>query len=375
MKIPLPKEMIGLKFDKLCYIDLNNFDVETLLPALFWLARSGGRNKVGQGNNLAKITIEERTARLAAHDCIKGFDSEDGVRLLNKWVRSSLIETSRVGRTHKKGEQIAHLKPLTFLTYKPHLRGNEGSQWRQTHLFLYALCQDFIARQNRTMSKSRDFETCLRNSFGEGLRLESGREKKGAYDRVTPLDVEVLLQMYYMDGFPAPLEQDKVNVPPPQPSCSRAASYVARDFLDFLDVYAKHVPALALGRYITCLLNFELLIYTLHVAKAANRLVFHAEDPPEFDKLRDPTSLEIYVDLTQIRGSRSDLLANACVNRDIEGWEEFYRASLTLRTLIVTSPATEICNETCGIKREEIISKLFGRCVTTPIFEQMHERS
>ena len=47
MRILLPKASKGIKFDLLFTIDMNDFDVEMLLPGLFHLVRTKGR-RVGK---------------------------------------------------------------------------------------------------------------------------------------------------------------------------------------------------------------------------------------------------------------------------------------------------------------------------------------
>ena len=50
MRILLPKASKGVKFDLLFTIDMNDFDVEMLLPSLFHLVRTKGR-RVGKPIN------------------------------------------------------------------------------------------------------------------------------------------------------------------------------------------------------------------------------------------------------------------------------------------------------------------------------------
>lgn len=36
MKIKLPKNIVGVKFPRICTIDMNNFDIDLFLPSLFF---------------------------------------------------------------------------------------------------------------------------------------------------------------------------------------------------------------------------------------------------------------------------------------------------------------------------------------------------
>ena len=334
MKLKLSDELKGTKFNKLCLIEWNTFEPNMLLPALFWLIQSGGHDRaaVKGGSPKDLSNVSRYVTMLNEHTKVVGFNDEGGQRLLDKWVRSSLIQTSRVGRA-RTGEQILYLHPLSFLTYKPTL-STHSNRLRRVHHFLYGLCIDFIDKQNGLKTHQRNIEKSMKAAFAVGVTLTEGPVKDGFYDGSSPLDLETLLQLYYLDGFNAPRERNQMRELTPVPACKHAASFIARDFIAFLEVYAKRVSATVLANYLLCLLNFELLIYTLRLSRATSDLVQRNQAPPEFDPESQTLSpLELYADLTQTRGSRSDMLAHQCVNRDLEGLDEFYRSSIMLRTL------------------------------------------
>ena len=331
MAVKLPKHLVGAMFAELFSIEMNNFDVEMLLPALFWLVRSGGKDRAGTRTDAANIT--RYSAALAGHEKLVGFLDEDGHRLLDKWVRSSLIQTSAVGK-RKSSEQIAYIRPLSFLCYKPSVP-KQSSRLRQTHHFLYYLLNGYLRRDDHDRgATARYFDKLVQETFANGVALNHGATKDGAYDGHTRLDLEVLLQLYYLDGFDAPNESNRGGKGVPPPACSLAAENLAQDVAGFLTVYSRRVPTATLSKYLMALLNFELLIYTLRLMRATNELVIHDAAVPEFrPNSVSLSSLDLYVDLTQIRGSRSDQLAGACVNRDFEEQENFFRSKLMLRTL------------------------------------------
>ncbi|MGC4042257.1 MAG: hypothetical protein QM758_00445 [Armatimonas sp.] len=331
MSIKLPKHLVGVKFDELFSIEMNNFDVEMLLPALFWLVRSSGKDRGGSRTDAKDI--QRYVAALSSHQNLTGFEGEDGYRLLDKWTRSSLIVTSAVGK-QKRSEQIAYVRPLSFLAYKPSLPA-QSSRLRQTHQFLYYLLNRHLRVGGQDKGASaRLFDALVRDTFAGGVELEEGMNKDGQYDGATALDLEVLLQLYYLDGFDAPKESNKVNREPPHPACYSAALNLAQDVAGFLTVYARRIPTATLSRYLIALLNFELFIYTLRLMRASNALVIHGEKRTAFESVTDSqSSLELFIDCMQIRGSRSDQIAQACVNRDFEEMESFLRSKLMLRTL------------------------------------------
>ena len=138
MKLKLPKDIKGFSFPRLFSFEMNEFEVEALLPALFYLIRSGGR---GRGKLTDPTEIEERRDDLANHQHMVNFDDAEGRRVLDKWIRTSLIDTARRGRSGRGGEQIFYVKPLTFLSYKPGFPA-EGRRVRAVpasrHIFKHA---------------------------------------------------------------------------------------------------------------------------------------------------------------------------------------------------------------------------------------------
>ena len=334
MAVKLPKHLIGVKFDQLFSIEMNNFDVEMLLPALFWLVRSGGKDRGrANGKGTDATDIQRYAVALARHPRLTGFTGEEGSRLLDKWIRSSLIQTSAVGK-RKSSEQIAYIRPLSFLCYKPSVP-KQGSRLRQAHHFLYHLLNGYLRREAQDSGgAARYFDKLVQDTFARGVALNQGVSKGGAYDGYTPLDLEVLLQLYYVDGFDAPQESNRGGKEPPPPACHLAAAHLAQDVAGFLTVYARRVPTATLSKYLMALLNFELLIYTLRLMRATDDLVVRNEIAPEFrPEATSLSPLDMYVDMTQVRGSRSDQIAMACVNRDFEEQENFFRSRLMLRTL------------------------------------------
>src|SRR5690242_13503070 len=115
MKIRLPKDIVGVKFLKVCTMEMNNFDIDLFLPALFFTILAEGRGKARQINN--PKAIDKFVNSLAQHPALEGFDDSDGRKVLERLVRTALITTGGVGRSGI-GEQITSIVPYTLLSYK-----------------------------------------------------------------------------------------------------------------------------------------------------------------------------------------------------------------------------------------------------------------
>jgi len=333
MNINLPKTMKGWHFDKIFSVEMNDFDVEGLFPAIFYLIRSGGKQR---GKRLDATEIDKHVSSFVEHKCIDGFEGEEGRRLADKWIRTSLIRTARVGRGQQKGEQILFIRPLSFLSYKPGFPA-EVRRLRGVPQFFYQIFHKQFG-EHRT-SALTGLERLMIDAFSEGITLPDRRELDGYYDGQAQLDTEVLASLYYLDTFescPASLRREK----DPAPALLRnAAEVLAKDIACFMLAYRWRVPPGVLAQYLVALLNFELAIYTLKLVHATNTLVKTGKLSKEMasvsreDGRFTPTDLEFYVDVTGHRDLPSGQMAHASVNRDLEALQEFFGARLTLRTL------------------------------------------
>jgi len=319
--VRLPKEFAGLKFNELFFIELNDFDVDMLLPAFFWMVKSGGKPRVEATERDPQSLLN----KLVAHEKLSGFESADGQRVMGKWLRTSIIQTLRKGRGRAGKEEVSYSKPLSFLVFKG--PGPRGGSLRQTHLFLH----DLLSRRGLSQGEEKLFLDLVRNSFARGIEMTDGLVKDGKYDGCTNVDLEVLLSMYFLDGMPGVKESVSKTGKPSEPVCPNAARVFAEDVFLFLTVYGQRLSPTALASHLAALLNFEFLHYTLSLCRGTNTLVFGG-NPPELSRDESLSRLEVYVDMTQDRTGRSAAMAEACINRDLEEAESYLRSSLLLKT-------------------------------------------
>jgi len=322
--------MRGYYFDKLFSVGMNNFHVEGLLPAIFYLIRSGGKQR---GKRVYATEINKHVRSFVEHRNVNGFDDKEGLRLADKWIRTSLIRTARVGKGHQKGEQIFFIRPLSFLSYKPGF-SSEVSRLRGVPQFLYQIFHDRLGK------KWTDLKENIKAAFSEGLILPDGLELNGYYDGQTQLDTEVLASLYYLDTFESRLPSTRTAKKASAPAClENAAEILAKDIYFFVRTYRLRIPPGVLAQYLIALLNFELAIYTLKLVYATNELVRNGSLSGEMaltsraEGSIPPTDLKFYVDVSGDRHSPSGRMAHASVNRDLEALQEFATARLTLRTL------------------------------------------
>jgi hypothetical protein len=312
VRILLPKASKGVKFDLLFTIDMNDFDVEMLLPSLFHLVRTKGR-RVGKPINPDEY--KEYFDRMSQHERLVGFSSFAGRKVLDRWVRTSIVRMGKRGLAHT-GEKMTYLYPTTMLSYKAGLP-KEITRLRGVHNFVYTVLQSVEADQIK-------LDRLFREALGEGLIFDDSEKFDGRYDGKTEIDIEAMLTICFLDGLPAAGVSALPSETKSVPRLGKQSEYFARDIIGVLRCYKQELSTTQLNGFLLALINFHLFVYSIRLmnwvigVSSAGGVV----QPPEF-----------FLDCTGERGSFSDELARGCVERDLEMIERYMRASLRLRTL------------------------------------------
>ncbi len=330
MKIVLPKECRGYHFPRLFTVEMNDLDIERLLPSLFYLVITKGHGRGGRKNKATDY--QGFLDKLARHPRIQGFDDSSSCRMLDRWIRAAVVRMGRVGLGGGKGEQIEYALPNTILTYTTGFP-SESARQRNAHVFLYQLLCGLASGHSPAEVRNR-LNTLFRDAFGYGVSIGPPPMFKGAYDGSEPIDVHTLLSICYLEGFePTPISAKEVN-DQGDPALPVSANLLASDLLHYLLAYKGRLPVQALTRGLMALANFGLFVYTVKLMHAVNVLVRDKTLPSAM--LADhhgATAPELYVDFTRDRGSISDEIARACVDRDLGELRTFYESSLLLRTM------------------------------------------
>lgn len=330
MRVILPKASRGFVFDRLFKVEMNDFDVERLLPSLFYLVVTRGRLRGSRGND--PKSYERYLDALLAHPRLEGFGDEAGRRLLDRWVRSSVVRMGRVGRA-RRDEQIEFVLPLTLLAYKPGFPAEIRRQ-RNVHVFLYKILVEFLRTLDVRPSPEALLNAIFQQAFGRGVVIGGGPRYDGAYDGKTEVDIHTLLCLCYLDGFQATEVSARKDLSSePGPALPGVADRVGADVLRYLLAYRDLMPSLALTRGLLALVNFELFHYTIRLIYAANALVRNRTGMQQLQDQQTGNAPELYVDFTRDRGGASDELSRACVDRDLEELRVFYESALWLRTV------------------------------------------
>jgi len=320
VKIELPKDLRAFAYDRVVPIELNDFNVDILLPSVFFKVMSGGEERGRIANDPTRIQHYVQTLRAK----VDGIDE----RTLDRLVRTTLIQTARQGSS-RKVEQIQGFTGYTLITCKPGFPVH-SSILRRVDSLIYRMMRD----QFKGDAKLREF---FERIFGSGLKMRGGSEIDGTYDGRTDLDTLTRLAIEFLDGFESvgrrPHKERQLRE-----ACPPVANRMARDLRRYMQAYSPYMPVEAFTYHLRALINFELFIYTLKLFSAICAVVAdHRELPPLMspDPERDPgtTPPFLYLDFTGAASGPNSEMAKATCRAVFDLAQEFIKANLTLRQL------------------------------------------
>jgi len=322
MKIKIPRELVGVLFPKVLTIELNGFDIDLFLPALYFKILGGGKSRARMLNN--PEAIGKYIDNLACHSVLEGFHTPNGRRVLERLVRTSLITTGKVGRANR-GEQILAVAPYSLLSCKPGFPTDSRRQ-RGADIFLYHTLR-------KKTGADEPLRELMRQFFGKGVVISKLPEITGSYDGQTELDLLTRLMITFLDGFQVTRVGVIADRTAPS-SCPAQADTLAEDVLRYLFAYCDLMPAQALTQYLMALIQLELFMYTLRLVHGVNALVRNPNTlPAAMQPHFEPSEPEVYLDFTGVSNGLSQQMAAACVRRDVEAYQQFLRSNILLRQL------------------------------------------
>jgi hypothetical protein len=324
--IVIPKGLRSFEFTELTLVDLNDVDIDRLLPQLWELIVKQGR----QSNPLKDADdYNHYLDALATDKRMVGFEDEQGKRVLDGWLRSSVVRIGAKGRT-KTGTQMAYIQPLTIASYRaglPKVRRN-----RNADTLIYRLLTDEMELRG-WKPPQKPLRQALQKAVGAGVDINVDGQWQPSYNGHEEIDVNALLSLYFLEEFTmGGLRKDPgfTTVDSAVPSATRG---LANDLLDYLTTYGGQLPPAAFVDRFAALISLRLFQLPLRIARAARHVITTSQKSADMQEEDAPNPLALYCDFTRIRGSASDELARQCVQRDMEITRGFLSDRLLLRSL------------------------------------------
>jgi hypothetical protein len=340
-KLNIPDELRFLKafrYAALSLIDFNNLELEDVLPGLFYLIRQGRQRGKGM---FSALTPTQMAEQLAA-DTLRfpGFSSEQGVTLLESWLRASILRMA--SRGPRRSERVLSVRPLHFMSYRADLPVS-WAHLRSVPEFVAALLHHEDDRSGDTLKPDQLFAlgtsaNLFYRTFGVGMSDTFALEMQhDRYIDEKPLDAESLLLVRLMERAspPLPIVVGKGEVRPFRSFCPSQAAQFRRDFSLLLRCYTPDaVPPRVLGENVMALLSLNLTTYFLSHCLSVN----HLYDTGHFVSDRntgDRRTWEpaIFADLTSGRDRKCRELARRSYQHHLQIMMRHLRAMIGLRLL------------------------------------------
>ncbi len=331
MKVKIPKDLVGASYPLVMTIVFAEFNTDAFLPTLFFKVMSGGKLRTKPANDEKAISLY--VEKLANHALLTGFQTSDGRRILEKFVRTTLITTGAIGRAKRGGEQINAITPYSLLSYKPGFP-TASARLRGVDTFIYHVLRQHLQAGASVGQAQDDLKDLFVRFFGKGILFDrTPGSTEAGYDGQTELDTLTRMSLAFIDGFNATKFGRENDTTKPSP-CPTLTTQLAQDILLFLNTYAKRMPSQALTYYFQALIGFEMYNYTLRVTTAVNELVHNPDELPLAMRPTTERSVPLlYVDFIGKSGHLSQQMAAECVRRDVETFQQFFRSMLQLRWL------------------------------------------
>ncbi|MFI6500294.1 hypothetical protein [Nonomuraea typhae] len=330
MTIAIPKPLRSLEFTELTLVELNDVDIDRMLPHLWELI-------VKQGHYASTTTAVKAAERydaylssLAASERLEGFDSERGREVLDGWLRSSVVRIGGKGRG-RSSAQMDYVLPLTIAGYRSGLPSSR-SRHRHADTLIYNLMIEELMLRGVESPKANLRER-FSEAVGQGVLIGPPGSWAATYDGESKIDINALLSLYFLDEFDPPGSRYKVKeyrgsaVP-------HATRGLGADLIDYVRAYGGRLTPSAFIDRLAALISLRLFQLPLRIAPAAKHVLVTGGPTPDMrtdDSVANP--LELYCDFTQIRGSSSDELARRCVQRDLDALRSFVSTRLLARSL------------------------------------------
>lgn len=327
MTIAIPKDLRSLEFTELTLVELNDVDIDRLLPHLCELIVKQNRFSLPPRN---ADDYDHYLTSVAEDDRLDGFDTAQDRAVLDGWLRSSVVRIGAKGRGHA-GITMDYVMPLTIASYRAGLPKSRSRHRRADTAIYTALLEEL--KQRKVESPERHLRERFQAAIGTGVKVGVDGQWVPAYDGETDIDINALLSLYFLEQFePAALRQ---NVQQKQGSAVPGATRgLGKDLLDYLNAYGEHLTPTAFIDRFAALISLRLFQLPLRVAMAARHVLKTGEKSHDmFGDGNTPNPLELYCDFTGVRGSASDELARRCVQRDLEVLRGFLWDRLLLRSL------------------------------------------
>ena len=214
---------------------------------------------------------------LAASPRLDGFDDEQGRKVLDGWLRSSVVRMSAIGRAGRAGTQMDYIQPLTIGSYRAGLPKTR----RQRHV--HTLTHDLLVERLRLRgveAPQSNLGELLKKAVGAGVTIGPAGKYVAEYDGHSDIDINALLSLYFLEGF-TPLSALNTPHGPHDSAVPAATAGLANDLLDYMIAYGGSLAPSAFIDRFAALISLRLFQLPLWLARSVRHVVRTGEKSPD----------------------------------------------------------------------------------------------
>jgi hypothetical protein len=311
-----------------------------------------------------KLFLESLTDDLR----IVGLTRSERRRVLDGWLRSTVLKFESRGEGKKDGRRLAVPRPLHLGVIRSGLPSKTEYLIRYTDVWSYYTAVRALGSEQSYPAVFLD--RLLRQTLGKGMKLSEleFHSDEPRYDEVTPIDVNSLVALRLLSRFTSARPDDSPEVDqemwPDRPwvntrrymskrrvgfpsaqvfdgggnmqdleqlvATPTAFEDIGRDLVEILSCYG-HLDGTELTQHCLALLSFRLFRAPLLAAPLVRALANGVSHDLELGN--SVKGGEIYCDFSDGRDVESVKLAKRCVERDLEVHRIFFRDRLYFRVL------------------------------------------
>lgn len=318
-----PKTFNSLSTPEVIDVELNDVDIDRMMTHILELAVKQGR----RGSSRTDTTeYEKYLDQLVSNDNVLGVESTDGRAILDGWIRASVLQFER-GGMRRSYAQMGFMRTLTVASYRSGLPKTSSRNRRADALTFRSMVQ--VLTERGALNPRRHLHDLVLGTFGRNVDLGAFPYSEPKFDDSDPVDIDALLALRFLEGFAPASKHTDVSpdgagvLDPPVPS---AVQPLGTDLVDFLNLFGPALPVAEAYAHMAGLVALRLFQLPLRTARTVRHLLQAGDSAPE-------RGLELYCDFTRRRGSASDELARACIQRDLEAMSGFFGDRLLLRSI------------------------------------------
>lgn len=322
MTVSLPrtmKSLISLSTPSVLEVELNDVDVDRMMTHVLELGVKKGRRAASR---TVTTNYDEYLSTLHGSDLVSGFDGEDGLEVLDGWIRASILKMERAG-LKRDVSQMGYLRPVTIAAYRSGLP-KSTSRHRRADTLTYRSMERHLESKGIEGSH-RVIRELFIETFGSGVDLQEFPSTNPTYDGHTEIDIETFLALAFLEQFTGneKLSREAKTLDPPVPE---AIDPLGKDLTEYLSLYGPQAPVAEAISHVSTIISLRLFQLPLISARALDS----AYNGSWLDAHKGQ---EIFCDFVGQRGTPSDDLSRLCVLRDLELLRTFFGQRLLLRSL------------------------------------------